>query len=46
MSKVSNKKLKLLAAQVLIGQTTIEDIRHVYGDNVANQIEAIINGQN
>lgn len=46
MSKLSNKKIKLLAAQVLIGQTTIDAISHIYGDSVANQVEAIINGQN
>ncbi len=43
---MSSKKLKLLAAKVLIGELTIEEIIHVYGQEVADQIEAIINGKN
>ncbi len=43
---MSSKKLKLLAAKVLIGESTIEEIIHVYGQEVADQIEAIINGKN
>lgn len=43
---MSSKKLKLLAAKVLIGKLTIEEVTHVYGQDVADQIEAIINGKN
>lgn len=43
---MSSKKLKLLAAKVLIGELTIEEVTHVYGQDVADQIESIINGKN
>ena len=43
---MSSKKIKLLAAKVLIGEMTIEDVIHAYGQEVADQVEAIINGKN
>ncbi len=43
---MSNKKLKLLATKVLIGTLTIADIVKIYGQEVADQVEAIINGRN
>lgn len=43
---MSSKKIKLLAAKVLIGDLTIEDVIKGYGQEVANKVEAIINGKN
>ena len=43
---MSAKQIKLLAAKVYAGITTLEEIKKVYGEEVANKVEAVINANN